>query len=171
MVEPAAMRLIRPNGLVADFDDTMLLYDHGPLAYGGGFNFIGVQEKALDIVKVLVIPPIAPKGEAIVRFPVFLGPGARLVGALSHNSRQYTFTEADAKFDRFNRWIEIKLPEVVTDANGLATFTWRFYGNEHLGIGVDRLRNYRRTKYFLATGEPLAFEPEAAMEVQWYKMH
>ena len=171
MVEPMAMRLIRPNGLVADFDDTMLLYDHGPLAYGGGFNFIGVQEKGLDIVKVLVIPPNAPKGEAIVRFPVFLGPGARLVGALSHDSHQYTFTEADFKIDRFNKWIEIKLPNIVRDANGFATFTWRIYGNDQLGIGVDRLRNYRRTKYFYATGEQLAFEAEAAMEVQWYKMH
>ncbi len=170
MVEPAAMRILRPNGLVADFDDTMLLYDHGPLAFGGGgFNFIGVQEKGLDIVKVLVIPENAPQGEAIVRLPVFLGPGARLVGALSHDSHQYTFTEADFKIDRFNKWIEIKLPNIVRDANGFATFTWRIYGNEQLGIGVDRLRNYRRTKYFYPTGEQLAFEAEAAVEVQWFK--
>ncbi|MBR4673937.1 MAG: glycosyltransferase family 39 protein [Victivallales bacterium] len=170
LVEPAAMRILRPNGLVADFDDTMLLYDHGPLAYGGGgFNFIGVQEKGLDIVKALVIPENAPKGEAVVRFPVFLGPGARLVGALSHNSHQYTFTDADFKIDRFNKWIEIKLPQITTNENGIATFTWRFYGNEQLGLGVDRLRNYHRTKYYFATGEPLAFEAEAAMEIQWYK--
>ena len=77
--KPAAMRVYRPNGLVVDFPDTMLIYDHGPLSFGG-LNFVPIAEEPLRIVKTIRLPANAPHGKAKVRFPVFIAANTNVSG-------------------------------------------------------------------------------------------
>lgn len=168
LIEPAAMRVYRRNGLVVDFPDTMLLYDHGPFSFGG-FNYVPVDREALTIVKTLHLPKDAPHGKATVRFPVYIEKDGSLNGSLKHADRTYYFGMSSIKTERFLKWIELELPEIVNDDEGNAHFEWTFAPSPNFGVGVDRLRNYKRTQYIRPNGEKLNFAPEGAMEIQWYK--
>ena len=168
LIEPAAMRVYRPNGLVVEFPDTMLIYDHGPFSFGG-FNFVPIAEEPLEIVKTLKLPANAPHGKAKVRFPVFVGPNTNVSGSLTHADQTYYFSNSNIVTDRFLRWIELELPEIMNDDESNAHFDWKFNPSKDFGVGVDRVRNYRRTKYIRANGDILNFAPEGAMEIQWFK--
>ena len=168
LIEPAAMRVYRPDGLVADFPDTMLIYDHGPLSFGG-VNFVPIAEEPLNIVKTLRLPANAPHGKAKVRFLVYLAGNAQISGSMIHADRTYYFSNENIVTDRFMKWLELELPEIMNDDEGNAHFDWRFNPSKDFGVGVDRLRNYRRTKYIRANGDKLNFAPEGAMEIQWFR--
>jgi len=168
LIEPAAMRVYRPNGLVVDFPDTMLIYDHGPLSFGG-LNFVPIAEEPLHIVKTLKLPPDAPHGKAKVRIPVFVDNNTNVSGSMVHADRTYYFGNSNIVTDRFLKWIELEVPEVMNDDESNAHFDWCFNPSKDFGVGVDRLRNYRRTQYVRANGDKLSFAPEGAMEIQWYK--
>lgn len=167
-IEPMAMRTAHPNGIVADFDDTLLVYDHGPLVFGG-MNFISIPEKGLNVAKAIIIPENAPAGQATVRYPVYLSNGARLSGYMLHGGKQYAFSPSQVQTDRFNKWIEIKLDNITVEDKRMAVFIWHFDKDDNMGIGIDRLRDFGRTSYVLSDKTELSMKAEAAMEIQWYK--
>ena len=90
-------------------------------------------------------------------------------GTMQHDGREYGFGPANIISDRFHKWVELDVPAISAKEDNLAVFIWHFNRCPGMGIGVDRLRNYRRSTYILEGNTKMAFDAEAAMEMQWYK--
>ena len=154
-LEPAIYRIARPNGLLCQFPDTSLLYDHGPFSVGG-FQYLQAPKGGIAIKKQLCMQPSTRNVK--VRIPVMLG-GASCSAALICDGRKHLLGPNNIVQDRFLQWLELQLDEVKS---GIFTFELP----EGLGFGVDTSRDYGRTQ-LTANGTSETFAGEAAVEAQW----
>ena len=153
---PAIYRVARPNGLLCQFPDTSLLYDHGPFTIGG-FRYLQTPRGGISIKKQLCIHPGTKNVK--VRIPVMLG-GAPCSATLICDGRRYQLGPSNLVQDRFLQWLEQPLDEVKSG-------DFIFELPEGLGFGVDTSRDYGRTQLETADGTKEVFPGEAAIEAQW----
>lgn len=153
-VEPAFYRKARPQGLLCDFPDVKLLYDHGPLTVGG-FRFLEVPPGGAVVEKKLCVP--SGIVNARVRIPIMCGDG--FAARLEHGGRTYYLDGTNVVEDRFLRWLEVALPEIKSDK-------FSFSLPAGCAFGADALRDYGRTR-IIAAGKSEILPGEAAVEVQW----
>lgn len=168
IIEPSFMRVARSNGVKVSFPDTTLIYDHGPLMFGG-FNFIGIPSQGFAIDKTFVVDPEECKsGNYYVRIPVFLQPGSIISGHFTHGEHVISITPSNLKKERFITWLEVKVPSLNFVENTVR-FTWIFPQGNNFGVGIDSFRYYSRTRYILPDGTNIPMEAEAAVEFQIMK--
>ncbi|MBQ7176928.1 MAG: glycosyltransferase family 39 protein [Victivallales bacterium] len=153
---PAIYRIARPNGLLCQFPDTSLLYDHGPFTVGG-FSYLQAPRGGIAIKKQLCIP--SGTRNVKVRIPVMLG-GAPCSATLTCDGRKYQLGPNNLVQDRFLQWLEQPIDEVKSG-------DFVFELPEGLGFGVDTSRDYGRTHLATADGTNEVFTGEAAIEAQW----
>jgi 4-amino-4-deoxy-L-arabinose transferase-like glycosyltransferase len=171
-VEPGFMRRFRPHGIQADFADTALLYDHGPLSVGG-LGSLEIPEDGLRLEKSLVVPEklrtLAPGTRVCWRLPVLCNPDARWSAQLSHGGKHYPLGTEALRKDRFLTWLEIELPALLVQEDGLAQFSLQLNAApDTLAIGIDNLRDYGRSRFYGQDGKLLPLAVEAACELQFY---
>ncbi|MGI5923281.1 MAG: glycosyltransferase family 39 protein [Lentisphaeria bacterium] len=169
-VEPAFMRRFRPNGLLVEFPDTTLLYDHGPLSVGG-LSSLGVPEGGLRLEKSLALPAslhsLAPDTRIAWRLPIVSAPNTAWHCVLSHAGQQQQVSPKGLRKDRFLTWLEVELPQLAVDEHGLAHFTLDITATaDSLAIGIDKLRDYGRSRFLQSDGKALYVPAEAACELQ-----
>ena len=158
-LEPKIVRVARPDGVQCVFDDTTLIYDHGPLSFGG-IECAIPNDNGITIEKRLSFNGI-PKmsaGKAKARMLVFVlnNLNVEINVSLTHNGR--TYTDFELKKERFCNWLEVELDNFDTDK----PFVWTFKKGQSIGIGMDYSRNYGRT---IVDGN--LYPAEAAMEIEW----
>ena len=154
-VLPVLYRYARPDGLLCEFPDTRLLYDHGPFTVGG-FQFLEVPKGGVSIRKQLKVPKGAKN--VAVRIPVL--PTADFTATLTCDGKVHVLGAANLVEQRFLRWLELRLPELDS---GELTFTLP----QGMGFGVDFCRDYGRTALVTMDGRTEVLPGEAAVEAQW----
>jgi len=169
-IEPAFMRRFRPNGLLVEFPDTTLLYDHGPLSVGG-LTSLGIPEGGLRLEKSLVVPAslhtLPPTARIVWRLPVVSTPNAPWSATLSHAGKQHLVGPNALRKDRFLTWLEVELPALAVGADGMAHFTLAITAApDSLAIAIDSLRDYGRSRFRQSDGTALFIPAEAACELQ-----
>lgn len=164
-IEAAFMRSFRPNGINAAFPDTTLIYDHGPLMFGG-LSFVGIPDGGLEIRKQFVIPS-GMNGPVKARLAVVSPPGTPFNATLEHNGQRVQLDASRLVQDRFLTWLECELPN---GANPAKQFIWHLEPAPNCGFALDSLRDYGRTEYRAPNGE-LKMYAEAVAELQWYYHH
>jgi len=171
-VEAAFMRRFRPHGVAAVTPDTARVYDHGPLTVGG-MTAYEVPKPGVRLEKRLLLPaelrqPAAGR-PATVRLAILADPDAAWTGRLEYLGQSYPLGPESVRTDRFTTWLEAAVPALRPDEDGAITMTAVLVPRQGaIGFGVDRLRQYGRSRFLdLGTGETLPIPGEAAFEVDF----
>jgi hypothetical protein len=163
-LERPLSRLARPHGVTAVSEQTLTVYDHGPIAYGG-WSLSELPPTGVRLVKTFCLPqPYAAQSAALpdarVRIPVQGTSGARLEIGASPDGTQpppHTVTLGDG---REIEWLDLPVSGLVPrDGRARVKVMLRPVTGK-AGTILDQLRDYRRTETVdsLGRGTPLGAE-------------
>jgi hypothetical protein len=165
LYEADIIRAIRPNGIAVNGKDGVLIYDHGPFCEGGMEGINPSADGPLEIQKTLIIPQkdrdLFASRPTTVRIPFFNQARAPFTATFINGSQRLTPEIAQ---HRFIPWLEAKFDRLTLNDDGTATIALIVNGSTEIGLGIDRLRTYDRTKY-LSNGRPLPLPFEASIEI------
>ncbi len=165
LYEADIIRAIRPNGIAVNGKDGVLIYDHGPFCEGGMEGINLSADGPLEIQKTLIIPQedrdLFASRPTTVRIPFFNQARAPFTATFINGSQRLT---PEITQHRFIPWLEAKFDRLTLNDDGTATIALIVNGSTEIGLGIDRLRTYDRTKY-LSNGRPLPLPFEASIEI------
>ena len=142
-----------------------MIYDHGPFCEGGMEGINPSADGQLEIQKTLIIPQedrdLFESRPTTVRIPFFNQARAPFTATFINGSQRLTPEIAQ---HRFIPWLEAKFDRLTLNDDGTATIALIVNGSTEIGLGIDRLRTYDRTKY-LSNGRPLPLPFEASIEI------
>ena len=165
LYEADIIRAIRPNGIAVNGRDGVLIYDHGPFCEGGMEGINPSADGPLEIQKTLIIPQedrdLFASRPTTVRIPFFNQARAPFTATFINGCQRLTPEIAQ---HRFIPWLEAKFDRLTLNDDGTATIALIVNGSTEIGLGIDRLRTYDRTKY-LSNGRPLPLPFEASIEI------
>ncbi len=164
LVMPAFFRTAKPNGIALEYNDEKVIYDHGPLGFGGTI-LLGVPKEGTEITKSFAVPEkylsAEPKSQRLLlriansAIPDGTHTNARL--ALDGKELHATNTIVT---DRTIQWIQFDFQAPVTQNPKFTVSLPPDRLFQSGAIAFDIQRDYQRT---LLNGEP--FPAEATAEL------
>ena len=164
VAEPAIMRAFRPNGLRLDFPGETVLYDHGPMVFGGASACELAQNTRIE--KTFAIPEDLEGREACLRIWMRAQDENIRGLLLSMNGRLLPVSPVSDETEP-TAWIDFRIPQLAAE-NGFATFSLVIPATSArpVIICIDTLRQYGRTAL---NGERIPAEWVA--ELVWKNEH
>ncbi|MCQ2396543.1 MAG: glycosyltransferase family 39 protein [Lentisphaeria bacterium] len=149
-VMPAVFRAIRPNGLSMEFASEKVVYDHGPLVFGGTITPM-VPAQGISIEKNFVVPRIfhsaGPLRQTLLlrAFAPHLPEGTPAPATMTLDGTNVT-ANATWHPERSAIWLKFDFEAPVADST---TAHFRLFQAPYLkewAFALDTQRNYARTK-------------------------
>ncbi len=163
LFEKPAMRLVRPDGVQVQLNDSWLVYDHGPATLGGWYPQ-EIPPPGLALKKRLVLPePLA--GAATLRIPFASPQGGKLDirWRLQDGARGQEAIQLQP--GHRPQWAELKIGPLPTDQQDLEILLQIQPRPGNLGLYFDFQRDYRRTDA-LIDGSWQTLDAEACLELK-----
>lgn len=148
LAEPAFMRRFRPDGMILEFNGIRVVYDHGPLNFGGTL-FHELDDSWLVVEKNFRLPeswmPDLAKYRATVMVRVFRTPGSH--AELELQTDGHTITTPRLVRERMTEWYCFDLPPLSPPAQGKLQLLIRARRQHGVtALAFDTLRQYGRTR-------------------------
>ena len=167
-LEAAAVRRVRPGGVLVGNAARTLLYDHGSQLCGG-WAYVPISTAPVLVRKrfVLPAPGAAATREVRFRIPIRAAADTRIeveVVSPAGVSVRDSFSTAAA---RGLQWLVLPLPDLPAAAG---VHEWKVRLQRRRGeaaFAVDRHRNYGRTAIRLPDSDTVVDVFEAAFELEW----
>lgn len=166
LIEPAFMRHFLPNGIIVTTDDLQVIYDHGPLNFGGTL-FRELDHSWLNLEKSFRLPEkslatfSANRGTVLIR--VFQTPGSQAEIEL-HCAGQIAPPPRLIR-DRMTEWYSFELQNLRPDPNGVLHIQIRARQQSgQTALAFDTQRWYGRT-FIIEPGQRLPAYAELTAEL------
>ncbi|OGV67220.1 MAG: hypothetical protein A3K19_26255 [Lentisphaerae bacterium RIFOXYB12_FULL_65_16] len=167
-LEKSLVRTARPHGVLAVSQNTLTVYDHGPLPYGG-WSLTELPETGACLVKTFCLPPGYDAGalppDLRLRIPVQGTPGAQLgvgVGPDDGQAQPQTVTLGSG---REIEWIEMAVAGLAPRDGRVRVKILLRPVSGKVGIVLDHLRDYGRTETVDSLGRGSSLGAELAAEL------
>ncbi len=170
--ESAVMRLARPYGVNCVSEESLCVYDHGPLRCGG-WLFSALPAEGMVLRKTLRIPAdvqrAAPTGACAVHIPFDGQPGSRVGVIVSVAGGSTGKTEFELSNARGAKWCAVSVLPVPAPGDTVEVTVAARPLRGTVFLGLDRYRDYGRTLALGAGGVAVPTGSEAGIELEWTK--